>query len=385
MELTVIIPTGNRPDTLRATLHTVVAQKSSDMQIIVSDNSGNARGLTEDIVRSFADNRICYIKTARRLGMSAHWDFALSHAAGEWVTIVGDDDGLLPDCVDRFSRLVRQFDVEAISTRRCYYTWPAAFDGSNGKLTVHGGGGGEVRDCRRWLDLVVKHGESYKDLPGIYTGSFVRREVMNRIKDKMGRYFSSIMPDLYASVSIASLIPRYYYSDHPLAISGASASSNGHQYASLKREQRAELPFFKENELVFHKSLGDGMVQSKTLFVYESVLQSSPLRTFEIETDIKDQLSLALARPEGVNRNELLTDLRTVAELNEIDFDDILSGRRAYFFKYYLKRKLRRLFKTAGAQSPGTKATIKSEAMTDVYEASLIADEMIVKWAASRS
>ncbi len=38
--------------------------------------------------------------------MSEHWEFALSHAKGNWVTIIGDDDGLLPNAVKYLFQIV---------------------------------------------------------------------------------------------------------------------------------------------------------------------------------------------------------------------------------------------------------------------------------------
>jgi glycosyltransferase involved in cell wall biosynthesis len=95
--VTVIIPTREHPETLLATLRTVIQQDYDRLEIIVSDNFSNDS--TEDVVRSFTDRRVKYINTGKRLSMSENWDFALSHATGDWISVLGDDDGTSQCCV----------------------------------------------------------------------------------------------------------------------------------------------------------------------------------------------------------------------------------------------------------------------------------------------
>jgi glycosyltransferase involved in cell wall biosynthesis len=43
------------------------------------------------------DPRVRYAKTPERVGLAGNWNFVAAHARGEFVTIIGDDDRLLPD------------------------------------------------------------------------------------------------------------------------------------------------------------------------------------------------------------------------------------------------------------------------------------------------
>ena len=43
------------------------------------------------------DPRVRYLKTPQRVGLAGNWNFVAAHARGEFVTIIGDDDRLLPD------------------------------------------------------------------------------------------------------------------------------------------------------------------------------------------------------------------------------------------------------------------------------------------------
>ena len=75
----VIVPTRERADVLLHCLRTIVAQDYERLKIIVSDNFSQDH--TEEIVRSFRDERISYLNTGARLSMSHNWEFALGHAS----------------------------------------------------------------------------------------------------------------------------------------------------------------------------------------------------------------------------------------------------------------------------------------------------------------
>ncbi|WP_348246142.1 glycosyltransferase family 2 protein, partial [Salmonella enterica] len=80
-------------------LKTVTSQGYENLEILVSDNFSD--DATEEITRQSNDPRIRYLNTGSRLSMTHNWEFALGHVTGDWVTIVGDDDGLLPGAIDR--------------------------------------------------------------------------------------------------------------------------------------------------------------------------------------------------------------------------------------------------------------------------------------------
>lgn len=56
--------------------------------------------------------------------MSHNWEFALSHIADGWVTIVGDDDGLLPGSLQKVAALIRSTGTLAVQSATCRYQWP---------------------------------------------------------------------------------------------------------------------------------------------------------------------------------------------------------------------------------------------------------------------
>ena len=112
VKFNVIIPTRERADVLLHCLRTVVMQDYEDLTIIVSDNFSQDN--TRQVVDSFHDPRIKYVNTGKRVRMSHNFEFALSHVKDGWVTILGDDDGLLPDALTTVAGVIKKTGCQAI-------------------------------------------------------------------------------------------------------------------------------------------------------------------------------------------------------------------------------------------------------------------------------
>ncbi|HEY1774787.1 MAG TPA: glycosyltransferase [Solirubrobacteraceae bacterium] len=93
--MSICIPAYARPEYLRAAIESVLTQTFSDLEVIVSDDSGDG----EEVARSFGDARVRYHANPHRLGMVGNWEAALGLARGRYVSLLMDDDRLLPDYV----------------------------------------------------------------------------------------------------------------------------------------------------------------------------------------------------------------------------------------------------------------------------------------------
>jgi len=93
--VSVCIPTFNRAALLRECIGSVLAQTLRDFELIVADNASDDE--TEAVVNSFGDGRIRYFPNERNVGMRANWQRCLALARGEYVTILPDDDLMLPE------------------------------------------------------------------------------------------------------------------------------------------------------------------------------------------------------------------------------------------------------------------------------------------------
>jgi glycosyltransferase involved in cell wall biosynthesis len=255
-KFTVMIPTRERCETLVHTLASCVAQPEDNFEIIVSDNCSEDD--TEQVVMSFNDRRIKYIKTARRLSMTGNFEFALTHATGDYVMYLGDDDGLAPDALSRVSEIVQETRLDAVISSQAQYHWPNALDElSRNRLVFSAKPGYEIRPASDVLRRVLDFKLSYTELPGAYAG-FVSRRVLCAAMDK-GVYFHSITPDAYSGIVNAAILDSYVYVHTPFCLAGLSGRSNGAsqlgRVGSQDAGSRESVRYENENDLPYHPSL----------------------------------------------------------------------------------------------------------------------------------
>jgi glycosyltransferase involved in cell wall biosynthesis len=98
-KVSVFIPTYNRADMLRESIGSVLKQTYGDFELIISDNASDDG--TESVVRSFNDPRIRYFKNDQNIGSRGNWNRCFVLARGEYVTILPDDDLMLPENLER--------------------------------------------------------------------------------------------------------------------------------------------------------------------------------------------------------------------------------------------------------------------------------------------
>ena len=94
VKLTVGIPTFNRAAWLRETIESVLAQTFTSFRLIVSDNASDDD--TPEVVRSFGDERIDYVRSERNVGPIGNLNRLIRLADTEFLVLLPDDDVLYP-------------------------------------------------------------------------------------------------------------------------------------------------------------------------------------------------------------------------------------------------------------------------------------------------
>jgi glycosyltransferase involved in cell wall biosynthesis len=97
--VTVFIPTYNRAGVLPEAIKSVLAQTYDDFKLVVSDNVSTDS--TAEVVRSFDDPRLEYVRQPENLGMLGNHNWSLAHIDTEFGLIVSDDDLLYPPLLER--------------------------------------------------------------------------------------------------------------------------------------------------------------------------------------------------------------------------------------------------------------------------------------------
>ena len=237
VKFSVVIPTRERADTLRHALRTCLDQDFADYEVIVSDNDGSPP--TRAVADEAASPKVRYVRTPALLAMSSNWDFAVSHARGEYVIVIGDDDGLLPHALRELDALTRDARPKALRWESAYYTWPSfALAGQGNYLRLPLGRGLREVDSADVIRGVVGFRELYTELPMLYNAA-VRRRVLDELRRKTGRVFPHPVPDVYSGFAVAAVAGRFLSTDVPMSVAGQSGASNG--VATLFRRGRSEI------------------------------------------------------------------------------------------------------------------------------------------------
>ena len=244
LSMNIIIPTRERADTLFWTLKTCVGQDYENLNIIVCDNFSNDNTL--DVVRSFDDSRINYVNSGRRLSMTQNWEFALSQVTAGYVTVIGDDDGLLPNSVRDVSLILQSEKLDALSWMKSEYCWPNhVLPEWKNFLSIPLGPDLIEMRSKTVLRNLSRFLLPYNRTPTLYN-SFVDYGLIEAIKRRTGSFLHSVAPDIYSGIALLSEIDRYLYSIRPYSVNGASSHSNGTSVNSTQSKEAVE-KFMKES------------------------------------------------------------------------------------------------------------------------------------------
>lgn len=246
--ISIVIPTKNRQEYAFKTIKQILLIKDKDIQVVVQDNSDDNR--LENMLESFkSDKRLQYNYYSGILSFVDNFGSAVSSAKGEYICIIGDDDGINHEILET-ARWAKKNKIDAIKpTINSIYIWPdtgiiSRDDRANsGYMTISKISSGykfvntdnELKKllrngCQRYLDL---------EMVKLYHG-LVKREKLEQVKSVTGKYFGGLSPDIYGAVSLSVLIPKVLCIDYPLTISGICKKSGSADSVTGKHTGRYE-------------------------------------------------------------------------------------------------------------------------------------------------
>lgn len=236
MKFSVLLPTRNRLDLLSYAVETVRKQDYSDWEVIVSDNFSE-----EDIagyVRSLNDPRIKYFRTDAFMPVTDNWNNALELSDGDYIIMLGDDDGLMKGYFSTLRDIIEKFNVpDLIYTSAFLYAYPGVIPGfpdgflrSYRSKKIY-----RSADKPFWLgktvsEMLAKQSLNFK-MRFDYNMQFslVSRKMIREMK-KYGPFYQSPYPDYYASNAMMLKAERILVVPQPLVTIGISPKSFGFYY-----------------------------------------------------------------------------------------------------------------------------------------------------------
>ncbi|MBR0812404.1 glycosyltransferase family 2 protein [Bradyrhizobium diazoefficiens] len=227
--LSIVVPTLDRPNTLRHALATMACQPAhADCEFVVQNNGGNPE--IAKMVADLEDERFKHFASDTVLTMTDNWEAALGHASGEYIAFLGDDDGLMPYACATASELLSGRKIDLLSWPAYSYYWPGYYHPAfRNRLVAEIDLTSSVRrvSSRRELARIFGFQAHYANLPMIYN-SFVRRSVIDRMRAVGGRYFIGLSPDVASGIANAALTDSFVRLSRPLGMAGFSEHSTGH-------------------------------------------------------------------------------------------------------------------------------------------------------------
>jgi glycosyltransferase involved in cell wall biosynthesis len=121
MRFSVVIPTHNRLHLLRDAVETVRRQEFAEWELVVFDNASDDPVCEH--VQSLKDDRLRYVRSDEFLPVTCSWNRAIDLARGDYVILLGDDDGLTPRYFTRLQQIIERFDAPEVVYNNIYQFW----------------------------------------------------------------------------------------------------------------------------------------------------------------------------------------------------------------------------------------------------------------------
>ena len=204
--LSIIIPTKNRQYYCLNSVNQILDCYGDEVEIVVQDNSDDPS--LESQIKKLKRDNVIYHYQGGVLSFVDNFDMAIQLASGRYLMLIGDDDGITSLAL-RVTKWAEQNGISSIKPSLSFvYFWPVSQvfkEDDNGVLNIYTYDG-EVHECnpkKGVTDLLKKSCQNYldSDLIKLYHG-IVRRDLLDAIKEKMGRYVGGLSPDIYLSVAL---------------------------------------------------------------------------------------------------------------------------------------------------------------------------------------
>ena len=96
--ISIVIPTYDRAATLGRAIDSVVAQTYADWELVIVDDGSTDD--TEAVLGRYTDPRITIVRHGRNRGVAAAQNSGFDAMRGEWFTVLGSDDELIPEALE---------------------------------------------------------------------------------------------------------------------------------------------------------------------------------------------------------------------------------------------------------------------------------------------
>lgn len=225
VKVSIVIPTLNRAHLLKSALKSAVEQSYKDLEIIVCDDFSEDN--TKEVVESFDNKNIFYLKTEKRLNMSDTFEFALSKTTGDYVSFLTDTSYLLKNAMNTVIQEMEKFDTKIAMWKNYGYCSPDWLEEKR-KNTLQIP---KVTFKSYLLNSKIYLKRFYNNIREPIVpksiNSLCHKSVIERVINIQGRFFSNPIPDHTSAVSMLMNTENFLFIDKLLFIGGISPANVG--------------------------------------------------------------------------------------------------------------------------------------------------------------
>lgn len=248
----VVIPSRNRAGLLRHALATVTTQRRDDLEILVSDNHSHDQTAALVSEVQAGDPRVRMVRPPEPLEVCDHWEWAVTQTRGQWVMVLGDDDGLVPGFFDHLEPHL-EAGPRALAWRKAWYVhpdadppWPRPDEVNH--LILHGWTG-RVEPVESRDELGRAFARRERDVrPAM--NSLVRRDLVAELRERVGRAYGTPDPAYSFYLGVLALEPAYLAIDLPLAVMGICGASISTSFRHVLSDRHGTVDEYDTDDLI---------------------------------------------------------------------------------------------------------------------------------------
>ncbi len=120
MQVSVIIPTCNRNDTLPRAIYSALNQRVAKLEVIVVNDTDNP--ISDEILNIAITNPVTFTCNPGKHGAASARNYGVSLAKGKYITFLDDDDMYLPGRLNNMLNITQQRKYIMVSSGRFYET-----------------------------------------------------------------------------------------------------------------------------------------------------------------------------------------------------------------------------------------------------------------------
>jgi len=225
VKVSIVIPTLNRANLLKFALKSAVEQDYRNLEIVVCDDCSTDN--TKEIVESFDNKNIVYVRPDKRLNMSDTLEFGLSKAKGDYITFLTDACYLLSDCISTAMKELERFNSKLAMWKNCGYFSSDWFEVQRKntlyipKVTFKN----YLLNSKEYLEKFYNN--IREPIIPKSINSLCHRSIIDKAIKRQGRFFLYPIPDHTSAASMLFNTPNFVFIDKPLFIGSVSSANIG--------------------------------------------------------------------------------------------------------------------------------------------------------------